>query len=82
VSAEWQIQCGLSLIALSGVGLWAGVECFGLSVSSILLPMLVCTAGTTIARPIAFNLAMARFPDHAGAAAAMANTVLFATGAL
>jgi DHA1 family 2-module integral membrane pump EmrD-like MFS transporter len=81
VSAEWQIQCGLGLIALSGVGLWAGVALFGLSVGTLLLPMLVCTAGTTIARPVAFNVAMARLPENAGAAAAVANTVLFATGA-
>ena len=75
-----QIQCGLSLIGFSGVSLWLGVEALGSSVGSILLPMIFCTAGATITRPIAFSLAMARFPSNAGAAAAVANTLLFFVG--
>jgi DHA1 family bicyclomycin/chloramphenicol resistance-like MFS transporter len=54
----------------------------GLSTLTVLIPMIVCTAGTTIARPIATSKAMEVFPDMAGTSASAGNTLIFISGGL
>ena len=49
----------------------------GLSVPSVLLPMIVCTAGITIARPIATSRAMDVFPEWAGTASSVGSALIF-----
>ncbi|WPO99380.1 MFS transporter [Pseudomonas sp. HR96] len=75
-----QIAAGLLLIGIAGVVLMGGLRVWGLSVPGVLVPMIICTAGTTIIRPAAFTLAMSRFPRNAGAAAAVASTLMFMLG--
>ncbi|MGE8187850.1 MFS transporter [Pseudomonas sp. NPDC086278] len=77
-----QIGIGLYLIALSGlVMLWL-VWQFGLSVATVLIPMLICTAGTTISRPIANSRAMSLYPQHAGTATSAGSLLIFMCGGL
>ncbi|WP_033727351.1 MFS transporter [Pseudomonas cremoricolorata] len=75
-----QIALGLALIAAAGVimlgTLWLG----GLSAFALLLPMIICTAGTTVARPAAMSCALERHPGCAGTAAALSSTLLFMLG--
>lgn len=82
VSPTTQIAVGLSLIGCAGLLLWAWLLASDLSVAAILLPMIICTAGTTITRPAATTCALERHPERAGTAAALNNTLLFATGGL
>lgn len=76
-----QIRLGLYLIGLAGVMMviwsWAG----SLSLTSILLPMIVATTGTTLVRPAATSAALNLHQARAGAAASMLNTLVFAMGA-
>lgn len=71
---------GLVLIAISGVVMLLLAYLFGLSTPTVLVPMLLCTAGTTITRPISNSKAMSLFPDNAGAAASAVAAVLFIAG--
>lgn len=80
LSAHAQIALGLALIGGAGMLLVIWLALAGLSVASILLPMVICTAGTTLTRPAATTCALERHPERAGAAAALSNTLLFATG--
>lgn len=80
VSPHAQIGVGLGLIGVAGMLLMIWLTTGVLSVASILLPMVICTAGTTITRPAATSLALERHPSLAGAAAALNNTMLFAIG--
>ncbi|RUP85894.1 multidrug transporter CflA, partial [Corynebacterium propinquum] len=48
----------------------------------VLVPMMICTAGTTITRPAATSRAMELFPDNAGASASAGNTIIFIGGGL
>lgn len=75
-----QLSAGLGLILLSGIFLLGITGTSSASTLGILIPMIICTAGATITRPIAFTLAMSRHPEAAGAAAATANSVLFLAG--
>jgi DHA1 family bicyclomycin/chloramphenicol resistance-like MFS transporter len=77
-----QIITGLGLIALSGlVMLWLNKQ-FGLSAAAVLIPMLICTAGTTISRPIANSRAMGLYPQHAGTATSAGSLLIFMCGGL
>lgn len=49
---------------------------------TVLIPMIVCTTGTTICRPIATSKAMDVFPENAGTAASAGNTLIFILGGL
>lgn len=80
VQADTQMIVGLGLILLSGAVMFYLCERWGLSVVTVLIPMIICTAGTTIARPAATSKAMDRFSDSAGAAAAAGNTLVFIVG--
>lgn len=73
---------GLVLIAISGVVMLSLAYHFGLSTLTVLVPMLLCTAGTTITRPISNSKAMSLFPDNAGTAASAVAAVLFVAGGL
>ena len=77
-----QIAFGLGLIGFGGLVLSCWQMVGRLSVTSILLPMVICTAGTTITRPAATSCALERHPSRVGAAAALNNTILFTSGGL
>nr|WP_180202279.1 multidrug effflux MFS transporter [Pseudomonas sp. SbOxS1]NYU01657.1 multidrug effflux MFS transporter [Pseudomonas sp. SbOxS1] len=78
--ANSQIVIGLGLIALSGlVMLWLASQ-FGLNAAAVLIPMLICTAGTTIARPIANSKAMTLYPQDAGTSSSVGGVMIFMCG--
>lgn len=80
LQANTQIVIGLGLIALSGlVMLWLADQ-FGLSAAAVLIPMLICTAGTTIARPIANSKAMSLYPQSAGTSTSVGGVLIFMCG--
>lgn len=80
LQANTQIVIGLGLIALSGlVMLWLADQ-FGLSAAAVLIPMLICTAGTTIARPIANSKAMSLYPQNAGTSTSVGGVLIFMCG--
>lgn len=82
ISACHQIVIGLGLIFLSGLSLLYLSLHFPLSAATVLIPMLICTAGTTIARPAATSKAMSLFPDNAGTSASAGSTLIFICGGL
>ncbi|MGV6396040.1 MFS transporter [Pseudomonas caspiana] len=80
ISHRQQLIAGLVLIGSAGVLLVCLSLIVGRGFVVVLLSMIVCTAGTTIVRPVATSRAMDIFPDSSGAAASMLNTVVFVTG--
>ncbi|KGU83734.1 MFS transporter [Pseudomonas mediterranea] len=82
IDSQTQIVTGLSLILLAGVLMFGLSSYFGLSVSTVLLPMIVCTAGTTIARAAAHTRAMNLFPEQAGTSASAGSVLIFIVGGL
>ncbi|GAB6404682.1 multidrug effflux MFS transporter [Pseudomonas sp. MHK4] len=82
ITPNTQIIVGLSLIFFSGVVMLLLSSWLGLSTLTVLVPMIICTAGTTIARPIATSKAMDVFPDNAGTSASAGNTLVFICGGL
>lgn len=81
LQANTQIVTGLGLIALSGL-LMLLLQPFELSVATVLVPMIVCTAGTTITRPVATSRAMGIFAHNAGTSASAGNMLVFIAGGL
>jgi DHA1 family bicyclomycin/chloramphenicol resistance-like MFS transporter len=81
INTSVQILIGMSLIGLAGLimVLWHWVDT--MSLTSILLPMIIATVGTTLARPAATSCALTLQQNRAGAAASMINTLVFAVGA-
>lgn len=80
LQASTQIIIGLGLIAVSGgVMLWLTHQ-FGLSAATVLISMLVCTIGTTIARPIVNSKAMSLYPENAGASTSVGAMLIFMFG--
>jgi len=80
LQANTQIVIGLGLIAVSGgIMLWL-TRLFGLSAATVLISMLVCTIGTTIARPIANSKAMSLYPENAGASTSVGGMLIFMFG--
>ncbi|PKH19702.1 multidrug effflux MFS transporter [Pseudomonas fluorescens] len=77
-----QIVLGLALIFCSGLLMLFFSSTFELSTMTVLIPMIVCTTGTTICRPIATSKAMDVFPENAGTAASAGNTLIFILGGL
>ena len=78
--AHSQIVIGLGLIALSGlVMMWLANQ-LGLTAAAVLIPMLICTAGTTIARPIANSKAMTLHPQDAGTSSSVGGLMVFLCG--
>lgn len=82
ITAHTQIKAGLVLIATAGVTLLGWLQIAGISIPAILAPMIVCTTGTILIRPVATTLALSRHPELAGAAASLNTTILFAGGGL
>ncbi|MGV5526563.1 Bcr/CflA family efflux MFS transporter [Pseudomonas sp. XP1] len=82
VSPQVQIKTGFLLIAAGGITLVIWEQVAGLTVAGLLLPMIICTTGTTLVRPAATTQALARYPQQAGAAASLNTTLLFAGGGL
>lgn len=82
ISHRQQLNAGLALIGSAGVVLTVLYLATDRSALTILLPMMICTTGTTIVRPAATSRAMEFFPHHAGAAASMLNTTVFVTGGM
>ncbi|MPQ65532.1 MULTISPECIES: multidrug effflux MFS transporter [Pseudomonas] len=82
ITANTQITVGLCFIFCAGMMLFYLSHHFGLSTITMLIPMIICTAGTTITRPAATSKAMECFPDQAGASASAGNTLIFVCGGL
>lgn len=82
IEASTQIAVGLGLIFFSGLMMFMLSMFLGLSTLTVLVPMIICTAGTTIARPVATSKAMEVFADMAGTSAAAGNTLIFIFGGL
>jgi len=82
IDSQTQIFTGLSLILVAGALMLGLCIYLGLSVTSLLLPMIVCTAGTTIARAAAHTQAMNLFPERAGTSASAGSVLIFMVGGL
>lgn len=82
ITSGQQIVVGLSLILFAGVTMLYLSSSFALAAATVLIPMLICTAGTTIARPAATSRAMSLFPDNAGTSASASSTIIFICGGL
>lgn len=80
LSTQVQIGCGFALIGTAGVALHLAISSGELVLINLVLPLTLCTIGTTIVRPAATTYALSRYPDRAGAAASVSNTLLFACG--
>lgn len=80
LSAHAQMSIGLCFIGAAALLLGGWFFFGGLSVSGVLIPMVICTTGTTILRPAAITSALGRHPERAGAAASLSNIVLFLFG--
>jgi len=80
IAPNTQIIVGLSLIFFSGLVMLLLSNLLGLSALTVLIPMVICTAGTTIVRPVATSKAMEVFPDNAGTSASAGNTLIFIFG--
>lgn len=77
-----QMFTGLSLILLAGLAMLYLAAWHTLAPLTVLIPMLICTAGTTIARPAATSRAMSLFPENAGTSASAGSTMIFICGGL
>lgn len=82
INANTQIIAGLCLIFISGLVMLYLSNQFGVSTLTVLIPMIICTAGTTITRPAATSKAMSLFPNNAGTSASAGNTLIFIFGGL
>lgn len=80
LAASTQITAGLLLILTSGLSMLALSIALGLTTVSVLVPMMICTVGITIIRPITTSKAMDVFPEHAGTAASTGGLVVLACG--
>jgi DHA1 family bicyclomycin/chloramphenicol resistance-like MFS transporter len=80
VSAQAQICAGFLLIGTAGAALLIWQWVAGLTLIGLMIPMILCTAGTTLVRPAAATQALARYTQQAGAAASLNTTMLFAGG--
>lgn len=82
INGGQQIIVGLSLILFAGLSMLYLSSNFALTPATVLIPMLICTAGTTIARPAATSRAMSLFPENAGTSASAGSTIIFICGGL
>lgn len=82
INARQQIFTGQSLILISGLVMLYLAANHELSAATVLVPMLICTAGTTISRPPATSRAMSLFTENAGASASAGSTIIFICGGL
>lgn len=77
ISLNSQIAFGFMLIMVAGFLLFWFVVLLELAVVLILVPMIICTAGTTICRPAAASKAMEYFNSSVGAASSAGATIVF-----
>ncbi|KAF1012520.1 MAG: Inner membrane transport protein YdhC [Pseudomonas fluorescens] len=82
IPGDTQIITGLWLIACSGLVMLGLTWQFGVSAVTVLIPMLICTAGTTICRPIANSKAMSLHPTLAGTSTSAGSLLIFMGGGL
>lgn len=82
LEGDTQIAIGLWLIVLSGLVMFWLAWQFDLSAVTVLIPMLICTAGTTISRPIANSRAMSLYPQYAGTSTSAGSLLIFLCGGL
>ncbi|MBC3373424.1 MFS transporter [Pseudomonas sp. SWRI92] len=82
IDPQAQIITGLGLILGAGLLMLGLTHSLGLSVTTLLVPMIVCTTGTTIARAAAHTQAMNRFPGQAGTSASAGSVMIFTVGGL
>lgn len=82
ISQHAQITAGIALIGISGIALLLFTVWMPPHVATILISMIICTTGTTIARPVATSRAMEFFPQTSGAAASALNTIIFLVGGI
>ncbi|UST63839.1 MFS transporter [Pseudomonas moraviensis] len=82
IYAQQQIFTGQGLILISGLVMLYLAANHELSAATVLVPMLICTAGTTISRPPATSRAMSLFTENAGASASAGSTIIFICGGL
>ncbi|AXJ07491.1 multidrug transporter CflA [Pseudomonas fluorescens] len=82
INSGQQMIVGLSLILFAGLSMLYLSSNFALAPATVLIPMLICTAGTTIARPAATSRAMSLFPENAGTSASAGSTIIFICGGL
>lgn len=78
--ANTQINIGLGLIAASGLMMLWLTRQFGLSATTVLLSMLVCTIGTTLTRPVVNSRAMNIHPQYAGTSTSVGGVLMFLSG--
>ncbi|WP_420998300.1 Bcr/CflA family efflux MFS transporter [Cupriavidus sp. 30B13] len=76
------ITIGALLMMLSGGIMWLMLARDIPIFATVLVPMLICTAGTVLVRPAAATEAMALFDEVAGTAAAAGGTIRFATAGI
>ncbi|WP_085702924.1 MFS transporter [Pseudomonas sp. B15(2017)] len=82
LNSDQQMVVGLSLILSAGLSMLYLSSSFALAPATVLIPMLICTAGTTIARPAATSRAMSLFPENAGTSASAGSTIIFICGGM
>lgn len=69
------IYAGIVAIAVAGMSMFVLQFVWRGAPASIVLPMLICTLGTSMVRPCAASLAMSRFSTSAGTASAAGSTI-------
>lgn len=79
---DQQIKIGLLLMTTSGLLMLAMLHYQSNISMMVLLPMLVCTAGTVLIRPATATEAMNLFDEIAGTASAAGSTIRFAAAGL
>lgn len=77
ISFNSQIVVGFILIMVAGLLLFGFLFFLNFTVVSLLVPMIICTAGTTICRPAAASKAMEYFNESVGAASCAGATIVF-----
>ncbi len=82
LASDTQINTGLCLVALSGLVMLGLSWQLGVSAATVLIPMVICTAGTTICRPIANSRAMSLYPQLAGTSTSAGSLLIFMCGGL
>ncbi|WP_296249205.1 MFS transporter [Pseudomonas sp. UBA4194] len=79
-SANTQMMAGLALILVAGTAIILLPEAWRESLPGILVPMIICTAGSSILRPAATCQALDLSAQSAGTASSLLNTVVFIVG--
>ena len=80
ISEQHAIYVGYGVIAAAGLVMFVLQMAIGTSAAAILVPMVLCTLGTSLVRPCAASLAMARFSTSAGTASAAGSSIRMLVG--